>query len=165
MAARGALHLPACPLHGRDDLLGFLGAPAFRVRLLLQGHAGVILSIPWTFHGPILGSTPPARKPYATQRMSAEIPHVRPAGSTNGSPAAPRPAGPHRRSQPYRPQINMIHGLTSSATTGSSGRHLDGPGSGRWCSLASHGSRWTIMANSSRLSTGPSFPGAHRLVT
>jgi len=39
MAAGGALHLPTGPLHGRDDLFGFLGPPAFGGWLFLQRHA------------------------------------------------------------------------------------------------------------------------------
>src|SRR5262245_26762481 len=43
MPAGGALHLPTCSLHGSDDLLGFLGAPALGGCPLLQCHAGPLI--------------------------------------------------------------------------------------------------------------------------
>jgi hypothetical protein len=56
MPARRAFHLSSGPLYRRDDLLGFLGSPAFRGRLLLQGHAGSSSASRGHYHGPIVGS-------------------------------------------------------------------------------------------------------------
>src|SRR5262245_43741126 len=55
MPAGRALHVPACPIDGGDDLLRLLGTPAFGGRWFFQGHTGrppwIRGTPPWSHRG------------------------------------------------------------------------------------------------------------------
>src|SRR5215207_5045073 len=102
MPTRGALHLPTCPLHGSDDLLGFLGAPAFRSCLLLQRHTSY-LSVPrahsrsssWTAHPPLATLHATVQRPQSDTEVQRARPVDLRARSGLG-PCCNGPAGQQR---------------------------------------------------------------------